>query len=141
MTDRFFIDTNVLVYANDQSNPAKRDAARAVIRRAYESRRGVLSTQVMQEFFVAVTRKAGVSERNARAQVVALMELDTIVVDVEMIIGAIDLVLIHGLSFWDALVVKSASVAKCARLITEDLSNGQVFDGVRIENPFVDVCG
>jgi predicted nucleic acid-binding protein len=135
-SDRFFLDTNVLVYANDRSSPAKRQAARALLRRAFESRLGCLSTQVLQEFFVAVTRKAGVPPDNARAQLIRLAELHTILIDREIILAAVDLHWAHRLSFWDALIVRSASAAGCRLLYSEDLRHDSVLDGVRIVNPF-----
>jgi predicted nucleic acid-binding protein len=133
---RFFLDTNVLVYANDASAPAKRDRARQLLVEAFETRQGCLSTQVLQEFFVVVTKKGGVPGPNARAQVVRLLGLDTVVVDAALVTGAIDLHLIHGLSFWDALVIKAAAAGGCAALYSEDLQAGRVLDGVRVVNPF-----
>jgi predicted nucleic acid-binding protein len=134
--DRFFIDTNVLVYANDRSSPNKQRLAREIIAEAFRTGRGFLSTQVLQEFFTVVTKKANVAPDNARAQVLKLSQLDCIMVDKDIIIGAIDLYIIHQLSFWDALIIKSASVAGCQRLLSEDLHHGQTIDGVYIENPF-----
>jgi predicted nucleic acid-binding protein len=136
MNDRFFIDTNILVYANDLSSPDKQRRSREIVAEALSTRRGCLSTQVLQEFFVVVTRKAGVAAPNARSQVVALSDLDTVVINAELVLSAIDLHLIHGLSFWDALIVKAAGAAGCDRLLTEDLNHGQVIEGVRVENPF-----
>lgn len=136
MPDRFFIDTNILVYANDRSDKLKQQVAREIIREAYATRCGVLSTQVLEEFFVAVTRKAGVPWQNARAQMLRLRELDVVVVDPDIIIQGVDLTVVHNVSFWDALIVKSAAIAGCRLLYTEDLAHGQVVDGVRIENPF-----
>lgn len=137
MSDRFFIDSNVLVYANDRSSPAKRARARQIIAEAFAHRLGCLSMQVLQEFFVNVTRKAGVRWDNARAQVIRLMELDAVIVDRDLILGAVDLHHIHRISFWDALIVKSAAVIHCRRLLTEDLNHGQILDGVLVENPFL----
>jgi len=134
--DRFFLDTNVLVYANDRSSPAKKQAARRLISMAFESRRGCISTQVLQEFFVAVTTKASVPARNARDQIVELARLDTVIVDPEIVLGAVDLHLIHRLSFWDALIVRTARAAGCRVLYTEDLQDGRVIDGVLVSNPF-----
>ncbi len=136
MRDRYFIDTNVPVYANDRSSPEKMKRARDILADTYTSRLGCLSTQVLQEFFVISTRMAGIPWENARAQVKKLAELDTVIVDRDIIVGAIDLHRIHQLSFWDALIIKSASAAGCRRLLTEDLSHGQVLDGVLVENPF-----
>jgi predicted nucleic acid-binding protein len=134
--DRFFIDTNILVYANDRSNLKKQRLAREIIAEALRTGRGFLSTQVLQEFFTVATKKANVAPDNARAQVVMLSQLDCIIIDKDIIIGAIDLNIIHRISFWDALIVKSASIAGCRRLLSEDLHHGQTVDGVFIENPF-----
>ena len=84
--DRYFIDTNVLVYANDSSNQAKRERSREIIAHAYTSRLGCLSTQVLQEFFMVATQKVGIAQNNARAQVLKLTELDTVLVDADVIV-------------------------------------------------------
>jgi len=136
MRGRFFIDTNILVHANDTSNPEKRSEARLLIARALETRRGCLSTQVLQEFFVVVTSKAGVAPENARAQILILGQLDTVIPDEDLIVRAVDLHIIHHVSFWDALIVQAARSAGCGTLLTEDLQDGQVIEGVRVENPF-----
>ena len=136
MSARFFIDTNVLVYANAVDAPAKRAVARRVLDEALSSGLGCLSTQILQEFFVAVTRKLGVSADHARRQLEILGGLPTLVVDRELVLGAVDLHRLHRLSFWDALVVRSAAVARCATLLTEDLAHGAVIDGVRVVDPF-----
>lgn len=136
MRDRFFVDTNVLIYANDRSSPKKQRRAREIISDAFTDRRGCISTQILQEFFVAVTRKAGVPWSNAKAQVLRFAALDTVIVDRKLIANAIDLHHLDQISFWDALVVKSASAAGCSRIYTEDLNHGQTIDGVLIDNPF-----
>jgi len=134
--DRFFLDTNVLVYAGDTSAPAKLARARELIRDAFDSRRGCISTQVLQEYFSVSTRKAGVTGSNARDRVVRFGHLDVVQVTPDLVLSAIDLHLIHGLAFWDALIVKSAAAAGCRRLYSEDLQGDRVVDGVRIVNPF-----
>ena len=138
MSARFFLDTNVLVYANDRSAPGKRDTARGLIARAFATRKGCLSTQVLQEFFVVVTKKAGLAPRNAREQVVQLLGLDTVLLDGELVTGAIDLHLAHRFSFWDALIIKAAAVARCSVLYSGDMDAGRLVDGVEIVNPFAD---
>ncbi len=136
MTDRFFIDTNVLVYANDASNPEKKGRAREILGEALSSRRACLSTQVLQEFFVAATRKLGVEPRNARAQVARLSSLEIVLIDTDLVLGAIDLHVLHRLSFWDSLIINAAAAARCTVLYTEDLNAGQVLNGVKVVNPF-----
>ena len=136
MTDRFFIDTNVIVYANDVSSPEKMGRAREILAEALSSRRACLSTQVLQEFFVAVTRKLGVEPRNARAQVARLSSLETVLIDTDLVLGAVDLHMLHRISFWDALIINAAVAARCAVLYTEDLNPGQILAGIKIVNPF-----
>lgn len=134
MSDRVFIDTNVFTYADDRAARAKR--VRAVLSDLVRTRRAVVSTQIMQEYFAAATKRLGLSPERARIRVERLNRLDVVLIRPELIVGAIDLCRLHSLSFWDALVVRSASAAGCGRLLSEDLQDGQTIDGVRIENPF-----
>ena len=136
LADRVFVDTNVLVYADDEDGGKKRDRARALLRELVSSGRAVLSTQVLQEFFVVATKRLVLPAERARQRVEVLAQLDVVLVRPELVLAAIDLHRLHGLAFWDALVVRSASAAGCTRLLSEDLSHGQILDGVRIENPF-----
>lgn len=136
MTDRVFVDTNIFVYADDRAARTKRVRARTVLSELVRTRRAVVSTQVMQEYFVAAIKKLGLPPERARIRVERLNRLDVVLIRPELILGAIDLCRLHALSFWDALVVRSASAAGCGRLLSEDLQDGQMIDGVRIENPF-----
>ena len=136
MNDRVFIDTNVFVYADDAGAGPKQARARAVIAPLLLSRRAVVSTQVMQEYFNTAVRKLGLPAERARWRVEALARLEVVVIRPELILGAIDLHRLNGISLWDALVIKCASVAGCSTVLTEDLKSGQTIDGVRIENPF-----
>lgn len=136
MSDRVFVDTNIFVYADDLAAKTKRPRAREVLSELIAERRAVVSTQVMQEYFVTAIKKLGMSAERARSRVEVLNRLDVVVIRPEHVLGAIDLHRLHALSFWDALVIKSASAAGCARLLSEDLNDGQVIDGVTIENPF-----
>lgn len=137
MAERAFVDTNVFIYAADEDAGAKRDRARERVGQLVREGRAVVSTQVLQEFFVAATRKLGIAAQAARQHVEVLAQLDTVVVRPEHVLGAIDLHRLHSISFWDALIVRCASAAGCASVLTEDLNAGQVVDGVRIENPFL----
>jgi predicted nucleic acid-binding protein len=136
MSDRVFIDTNIFVYADDTAARTKRVRARKVLSELIRTKRAVVSTQVMQEYFVAAITRLGLSPERARIRVERLNRLDVVLIRPELILGAIDLCRLRALSFWDALVVRSASAAGCARLLSEDLQDGQTIDGVRIENPF-----
>jgi predicted nucleic acid-binding protein len=90
----------------------------------------------MQEYFVTAVKKLGMSSERARTRIEALQRLDVVVVRPQLVLAAIDLHRLKGYSFWDALVIKAASAAGCARLLTEDLNDGEIVDGVLIENPF-----
>jgi len=133
---RRFLDTNVLVYADDLDAGTKREKARGLLDEALASGEGVVSTQVLQEFFVISTGKLGVEPALARRKVELLAEMDLVRVDLDLILAAIDLSRLHSFSFWDALIVRAAAVAGCGILLSEDLQHGQVVDGVRIEDPF-----
>jgi predicted nucleic acid-binding protein len=136
MSVRSFLDTSVLVYTDDHSTLEKQSAALDIVERARLEGWGVLSTQVLQEYFVASTRKLGVPVEIARRKVELFSRLDLVLLDTPDIIAAIDLQRLHGFSFWDALVVRAAKQAGCAVLLTEDLQHGQQIDGLEIVDPF-----
>ena len=138
MSDRAFVDTNVLVYLFDGDAPAKRRRARTLIAALGPSM--VISTQVLQEFYVSVTRKLEkpLAPADAEAALRDLAALDVVVVDVPIIHAAVTLSRRHQLSLWDSLIVESAKARGCARLFSEDLQHGQAFGGIRVENPFVE---
>jgi predicted nucleic acid-binding protein len=133
-----FVDTNVLLYAHDASETVKQPIARALLEELWTDRSGVLSTQVLQEFYVVATRKFEPPMRRSEArELVALYATWSIVqVDVGLIIDAAALEERAQLSFWDALIVEAARRAGATRLVTEDLQGGRVVAGVAIENPF-----
>ena len=135
-----FVDTNVLVYAHDRSEPARQSVAQAVLEQLWVDRTGVLSTQVLQELYVVATRKLNPPMRRAAArELVALYgEWPVVQVDVALVVSASELEERHTLSFWDALIVEAARRAGATRLLTEDLQQGRRIGGVSIENPFTD---
>ena len=136
MNERVFLDTNVIVYADDKSAGEKRARALALLGELVAGSRAVVSTQVLQEYFVVATRKLGVPPDVARRKVEALSLLDVVIIRPDLVLAAIDLHRLHAISLWDALIVRCARAAGCARIFSDDLQDGQVFDGVRIENPF-----
>jgi len=135
MSVRSFLDTNILVYADDKAAPAKQRRALEVIAEHRRAGTGVVSLQVLQEYFVVVTRKLQVEARIARRKTELLAEFDVATPDVADILAAIDLHRLHSLSFWDALIVRSAKQAGCRVLLSEDMQAREV-DGVRVVNPF-----
>ncbi|HEV2852303.1 MAG TPA: PIN domain-containing protein [Thermoanaerobaculia bacterium] len=138
MTDKVFLDTNVLAYLYDQDAPEKQQRARSILERSLANADLVISTQVLQEFWVTVTRKFAKSlpVNEAVLAMQALRNLPTIQIDVGMIFEAIDLGRRFQLSFWDALVVQAALASGCSRLLTEDLQHGFQIGSLTVENPF-----
>lgn len=135
---REFVDANVLVYAFDSSAGRKQEVAQALLERLWESDTGCLSVQVVQEFFVAVTKKVTrplpVEEAVARIRELAVWRVFAPTVD--DVVGAIQLHARAKIGFWDAMIVLAAAESGCAVLWTEDLNDGQWLRGVRIRNPF-----
>lgn len=138
MSDRTFVDTNVLVYAYDTSAGPKRRTAQEILAGLWESGLGVVSTQVLQEFFVTVTRKLpkAMKPDAARDVVNDLMKWELVAIEGPMILNAIDLHRGHGYSFWDSLIIVAAAKAGCPLLLSEDLASGHSIVGVTISNPF-----
>lgn len=135
---RDFVDTNVLVYAFDSSAGRKQRAAQALVERLWESNTGCVSVQVLQEFFVTVTKKVAkplpVAEAKARIREFAAWRVFAPTSD--DIRAAIDLHVQATIGFWDAMIVLAAAESGCDVLWTEDLSDGRLLQGVRIRNPF-----
>ncbi|MEO7995244.1 MAG: PIN domain-containing protein [bacterium] len=139
MTDRVLVDTNVLVYAYDLDQRPKRERAAFWLDALWASKLGVLSTQVLQEFYSVTTRKLKppLDASTAQAIVEAYGEWNIVLIDVPLILDGIAVSRRHQLSFWDALIIASAIRGEATTLLTEDLSHGQVFDSVRVVNPFL----
>lgn len=136
MSARSFFDTNVLIYADDKAAPAKQRRAVALVADHRRAGTGVVSLQVLQEYFVTVTRKLHLDPAVARRKVELLAEFDVATPVVADILAAIDLHRLHGFTFWDALVLQTARQTGCSVLFSEDLQAGRELDGVRIVNPF-----
>ena len=136
MSVRSFFDTNVLIYTDDRATPAKQRRALELVAEHRLAGTGVVSLQVLQEYFVTVTRKLHVEAQVARRKVELLAEFDVAVLGLPDILAAIDLHRLHKLSFWDALVLRAAQQTGCAVLYSEDLQNARQVDGLRIVNPF-----
>jgi predicted nucleic acid-binding protein len=134
-----FVDTNVLVYAYDRSAGPKREAALALLNRLWEDRSGCISIQVLQEFYVTMTRKVPLplSAAEARRIVRDLGCWRLHAPDVKDVLDAIDLQQRFGLSFWDGMIIQSALHLECETLWSEDLSHGQWYESTRVKNPFM----
>ena len=136
MAVRSFFDTNVLVYADDKAAPAKQKRALEVIADHRRNRTGVLSLQVLQEYFVTITRKLGVDAAVGRRKVELLAEFDVVDMEVVDVLAAIDLHRLHGFSLWDALIIRAAKQSGCRFLLSEDLQSQREVDGIQVVNPF-----
>ncbi len=130
-----FLDTNVLVYAFDTADEAKRQRALAVLG---EHPNAVISTQVLLEWFTIVTRKLTPPMPGADATAVmeSLTRLDVVSADAELTLRAARTAVEAQLSVWDAMVIEAAAIAGCTTILTEDLNEGQTIRGVRVVNPF-----
>jgi predicted nucleic acid-binding protein len=136
MSVRSFLDTNILVYADDKAAPVKQRRALALVAQHRRAATGVVSLQVLQEYFVTVTKKLHVDPQIARRKVELIAEFDVVSPGLTDILAAIDLHRLHRFSFWDALVLRAAKQAGCAVLLSEDMQEAQEIDGVKIVNPF-----
>lgn len=139
MTARVFVDSNVLVYTLDSREPDKQARAAAWMERLWSSRRGRLGFQVLQEFYVNVTRKVRppVEEEEARKVVRSLLAWRPVQVGAGELEAAWSIGDRHALSWWDALIVAAAESCDCRYLLTEGLQHDQDLGGVRVVNPFL----
>jgi predicted nucleic acid-binding protein len=135
-----FIDTNILVYAYDRTAGDKRKVAALLVEECWERGNGCLSIQVLQEFYVSVTKKIAVPLdcQTARQFVSDLSNWRVHIPTERDVLQAIDLQQSYQLSFWDAMVLQSAVQLGCKRLLSEDLGHGQIYSGIQVINPFKD---
>ena len=133
---RSFIDTNLLIYTDDSAFPEKQRRALDLVAELRLSGDGVLSIQVLQEYFAVATRKLGVEAAVARRRMELFAKFDVVIPSVELLTAAADLHRLRSLSWWDALIVQAAVSAGCAVLLSEDMQHGETVAGVRIVNPF-----
>jgi len=136
MKTRIFVDTNVFIYRFDQSAPAKKAKAVEILSQLESSGTGVVSTQIMEEFYSIATGKVGIPANLALSAISAMDVFEIVTVSPSLVVQAAELTQRKSLSLWDALVVTAAKFAKCSVLLSEDLNHGELIDGVRIENPF-----
>ena len=137
MSDLAFFDTNVLLYMYDRRDSAKRSRAAAAFQRHFHDGTIVISTQVLQEFYVCATAKLSLPPSRARELISDLAELPVVNNESSQILRAADISARLKLSFWDALILSAAEAAGANLLLTEDLSHGRSYHGVRAVNPFL----
>ena len=140
MSVKYFVDTNILMYAHDKAAGEKHERAKALVEELWRHRTGVVSTQVLQELAVNLRRKVSqpLDAKATRDIVTDYLTWQVIVNGGESILEAIDLEGRYRISFWDALVVQAAQVSGVEILYSEDLSDGQRYGSVRVINPFRD---
>lgn len=135
-----FVDTNIFVYAYDTTAGAQHKHSKLLLQQLWNTRRGAISIQVLQEFYVNITRKITIPLSSDMAKQI-IRDLQTWKVHSPTtadILGAIDIQMRYQISFWDALIVRSAAQVGCDRIWSEDLNPGQLYEGIRVSNPFAD---
>ena len=131
-----FFDTNIVVYAQDSTEPWKRDRAQKIICDALADGTGVVSGQVLGETYVTLVKKLGFDDERAADEVRQLAQLKVVEISSSLVLRAIQLKAECQLSYWDALIIASAEAASCEIVWSEDLNDGQVYGEVTVRNPF-----
>lgn len=137
--DKVFLDTNIVVYAHDISAGEKHKTAISIMENLWDSGLGLISTQVVQEFFVSVTKKIPkpLDMKLAKEIISDLLRWDVVTNERDSILEAIEIHVRHKYSFWDSMIIESAIRGGASLLLSEDLSDRQIIDGVTIKNPFL----
>ena len=140
MSDKYFVDTNILMYAHDKAAGAKHERAKALVEELWRDRTGVVSTQVLQELSVNLRKKVRqpVDAKATRDIVADYLAWQVIVNGGEAILDALDIEKRYQISFWDALIVQAAQSSGAEVLYSEDLADGQRYASIHVLNPFVD---
>jgi len=139
MTQKVFVDTNILIYAHDRSAGLKRERARKLIAQLWESGIGVLSTQILQELCINLRRKTSpaLSAEEVRTLIHDYLSWEIVINSAESVLSALDLEARYKISFWDALVLQAADDAGAAILYSEDLAAGQTYGDIHVVNPLL----
>ena len=131
-----FIDSNVIVYANDARDPQKQQVALSVVGDAIRSGTGVISTQVLQEYANVALGKLAQRQDVVLRQLALLERLQVVSQTPVLVRRAVELRGLYGISFWDASIVAAAESRDCHKIFSEDLNAGQFYGGVSVVNPF-----
>ena len=134
---RTFFDSNILLYAEDAASPQKQKKAIALVVEHRRRHTGVVSTQVIGEFFEVATRRMKMDPALARVQAEFYSRFELIVPALTDVFAAMELHRVHRYSYWDCLIIRCALATRCRMLLSEDMQHGQVIDGLRIVNPFL----
>jgi len=133
---RSFIDTNILVNANDRRDPRKQDIAIAVVGDLMANGLGVISTQVLQEYAAVALNKLGQAADVVARQLLLLEQLEVTAVSPGMVRRAVELRGFYAINYWDACILAAAESTNCERVLSEDLQAGGLYSGIRVVNPF-----
>ncbi|MBK7103762.1 MAG: PIN domain-containing protein [Ignavibacteriae bacterium] len=133
---KIFIDTNILIYSLNNNDEIKKNSARNILKNLIKNHQLVISTQVIQEFYVTATKKLNVDAIITKSIINSFQNFEIVTVNYDLINNAIDCSILNMLSFWDSLIIVSAQFSKCSEIYTEDLNLGQNILGVKIINPF-----
>ncbi|MEX2605938.1 MAG: PIN domain-containing protein [Kiritimatiellia bacterium] len=139
MSGSSFVDTNIMVYARDPTDPDKQTLAEDLLKRLSRDRSGRISTQVLNEYYVTVTHKLkpGMLPEEAWLDVKDFQVWRPVAVDMPLLHQAFRFQQRYGLSWWDSLIVGAAALSDCVRVYSEDLSHRQMYFGIEVVNPFV----
>lgn len=137
--DKTFVDTNIFVYAYDIQSGEKHRKSLEILKELWISGLGIISTQVLQEFFAAVTKKIArpLDVEIAKGIIKDLLKWNVVINNGESILNAIEVHQKYRYSFWDSMIIESAIRGGASLLLSEDLSDGQTIEGVTVKNPFV----
>lgn len=138
MSDNYFVDTNVLLYARDASEPQKQSIADHLLKELWDHHTGRVSIQVLNEYYVNVTAKLkpGLTPEEAWDDIQALAAWEPVPLDFEVVSIGYQVQQRYGISWWDSLIVAAAELSDCTRIYSEDLSDTQSYRGIRVVNPF-----
>ena len=135
---KVFFDSNILIYFVDERDPRKQMIAKEIIADAVQNQNGMISTQSLQEFYNVVTKKMNCKKEKAKELVSMFSELFPVTqISIPLILKAIDISIKESLSFWDSLILSTASDTGCILLYSEDMNNSQIVNGTKIFNPFL----
>lgn len=136
MIEKYFLDTNFLVYLFSEDEPQKREKCHQILANTDDQIRFVLSTQVIKEFTAVMIGKFNIPPLVVKSIIDKLSGYEIINIQLNVIKEAIDIHILNQISFWDSLIVSAASSSKCDRILSEDMNHDQIINGVKIWNPF-----
>lgn len=136
IVNKIFIDTNILVYALDNRDNDKMNKARNILRKVIYENKAVISAQVINEFYVAATKKLSIDKNLIKTIVHNFKNMEIIASDLQLTENAIKISIESQISFWDSLIIAAAEKANCKLIISEDLNSGQKYQDISLINPF-----